>query len=235
MKHILLFLTAALLASAVSAKTYHHDFGTIAEDGGIVTHRFILDAAKTKYAITHAFPGCPCISADYPRQTIRPGQHLGVDVKYDPTNQNRHFTKSVYLYRSDNHKDTLTVTGTVKMTRPLVNTEKFPHVFGMGLRLRTEAINLGQLRPGQIKVITFDIYNSYEAGMKLNISPAGRDATMITIPAGAILAPKDERKFRIVVTIPSDAKPGVIEAELRATINGNEVLDPIPLRGVIVR
>lgn len=234
MKHIALLLLALATTTVAAAKTYTHDFGTIKEDGGVVKYRFVLTAAKRTYAITHAFPGCPCIKAEYPKSAVKPGQRLAVTVSYDPANQSRHFTKSVYLYRSDNQRDTLMVTGTVKRTRPTVDKEKYPYAFGLGLRLKTDGVNVGTLRPGRMKVVTFDINNSYEAGMHLDISATGRDASMINIPAGLILSPKQEGKFKIVVSVPSNAKAGKIDATLRAIVNGKEI-DPIPLKGTIAR
>lgn len=228
----MIIATCAALPLLSEAETYRHDFGTIREDRGPVSHVFTLDAAPAPFAIVKVLPGCPCVKADCPKTPAKKGEKMKVTLRYDPARQNRHFTKSVYLRRSDGKRDTLTVTGTVIATSEPYDRRKYSADFGMGLRLTTPRIDAGTLRRGLAKTVTVDMINSYEAGMNLDLLPAGRDAAMLTIPCGLRLPPMKEAKIRIVISVPADARPGKLEAKLQPTVNGRTI-DPIPVTGTI--
>ncbi|MDE7442758.1 MAG: DUF1573 domain-containing protein, partial [Muribaculaceae bacterium] len=119
-------IVLALLFPVSASAVHHHEFGTIKEEGGTVSHTFVLPAASSPQTILHAFPGCPCVKVDYPRQTVKAGEPINVTVIFDPEKQKGHFTKSVYLRLNDNRRDTLVITGTIERTRPLIDISGYP-------------------------------------------------------------------------------------------------------------
>lgn len=217
----------------MSARTYHHEFGTIAEDGGVVTYTCQLDAAKAPYAITHVVPGCPCVRVEYPRATVKRGERAKIKIIYDPANQYRHFTKSVYLRRSDGVRDTLMMTGTVKMTRKKVDVNEWSADAGRGLRLRKLPVDCGSMVAGSTRVVSIDVKNGYEAGMGLDLRPTGANAAMLNVVSGLRLGPLQQGRVRVAVTIPRSRARGRVTLELTPTVNGVDC-SPIPLQ-VMVR
>lgn len=219
---------AIFLSISLNARTYKHDFGTIKEDGGMVSHVFTLDASKSDYTIVQSIPSCACMKADVPRTTVKRGAKAKVTVLYDPQRQHTHFTKSVYIKRSDGVRDTLQVSGTVKMTREPVDKKKYPADYGYGLRLATNGITCGTMHPGGSRQIKTAMLNAFEAGMGVDFKVTGRDAAMVEVPCGYKLAPLGEGTLVVNIKIPSGFKGKSIQASLQPIVNGSKT-NPIPV------
>ncbi|MBR6081477.1 MAG: DUF1573 domain-containing protein, partial [Salinivirgaceae bacterium] len=66
--------------------TYEHDFGTISEADGPVSHVFhLLNNSDKSVAISRAVPGCSCINADFVSTPVEPGKMTDVVVTYSPS------------------------------------------------------------------------------------------------------------------------------------------------------
>ena len=66
--------------------TYEHDFGTINEADGPVSHVFhLLNNSDRSVAISRAIPGCSCINADFLSTPVEPGKMTDVVVTYSPS------------------------------------------------------------------------------------------------------------------------------------------------------
>lgn len=230
-KSFIPLLLLIFTVSGLSARTYTHDFGTIDMAGGTVSHQFRLAPSKSPVSILKAFPGCPCVKAEYSRQPFKAGQPVDITFKLDPVGIKGHFTKSIYLRMSNNRRDTLKVTGTVtgSVETPV---KKYPYPFGMGFQLKTPKINLGKVARGTKRSVTIPFVNGYEAGMMLDIVPQGRDAAMLFIPYGKKIGPITESEFTIIINVPADARRGKIEAQILPVINGFKV-DPVPVTATV--
>lgn len=224
----------SVLPLGLSSATYHHEFGTIAEDGGVVSHTFTLPAGTSPLSVINAFPGCPCISVDYPKRPLKAGEPMKITLKYNPERQKGHFTKSVYLRLNGDRRDTLLVTGTVKRFRPRVDKSKYAHEYGLGLCLDRKTIDFGTMRAGTEKTLTIPMANSYQIGMELDLRPAGRDSSMLSIPYGLKLEPETVSQFRIDIKVPDNAGTMTPELYVRPVIHGVEV-DSIPVKVRIIR
>lgn len=232
-RNLAIYLLSAL-PLGLSSATYHHEFGTIAEDGGVVSHTFTLPAGTSPLSVINAFPGCPCISVDYPKRPLKAGEPMKITLKYNPERQKGHFTKSVYLRLNGDRRDTLLVTGTVKRFRPRVDKSKYAHEYGLGLCLDRKAIDFGAMRAGTEKTLTIPMANSYQIGMELDLRPAGRDSSMLSIPYGLKLEPETVSQFRIDIKVPANDGTMAPELYVRPVIHGVEV-DSIPVKVRIIR
>ncbi len=85
-RNLAIYLLSAL-PLGLSSATYHHEFGTIAEDGGVVSHTFTLPAGTSPLSVINAFPGCPCISVDYPKRPLKAREPMKITLKYNPERQ----------------------------------------------------------------------------------------------------------------------------------------------------
>lgn len=230
-KIILPLLLLIFTVTGLHAHTYTHDFGTIDMAGGKVSHLFRLAPSKKPVSILKAFPGCPCVKAEYSKQPYKAGQPVDVTFTLDPVGIKGHFTKSIYLRMTDNRRDTLRVTGTVtgSIETPV---KKYPYPFGMGFQLKTPKIDLGTVARGARKAVTIPFANGYEAGMMLDLVPQGSDASMLFIPYGKKIGPMTESEFTIIINVPANAKRGKIKAQLLPVINGFKV-DPVTVTATI--
>lgn len=237
----LLAFSAIIAATGASATVYRHDFGTVAEAGGAVTHKFTLSAGRDALSLTGVRSGCPCVTVDYPRRPLKVGVPLDVTLRFDPGRQQGHFVKSVYLRLLGGRRDTLVVTGNVERARPRIDISGYPADFGAGLRLDRAVIDFGRVRRGEKKEITVSLMNAYEIGMNLDFSVGGRDSSMVTVPYGLKLAPLGHSEIKVVIDIP-DSLSGmsngcaryVPDIFLKPDVNGYSCFK-IPVRASIRR
>lgn len=73
-----------------------HDFGTIAEEGGNVTHEFTFtNTGDEPLLIVNATASCGCTRPVYPKKPIAPGKSDKIKVTYAPKGRPGEFSKSV--------------------------------------------------------------------------------------------------------------------------------------------
>ena len=118
---ILLLSVTILFSGRVSAQEAaiyfdapRHDFATIAEDGGEVSHVFdFISVSQKPVVILSVSGGCSCTSADYSRSPIRNGERGGIVVHFDPMNQPEgKFFRKVIVATSEGNIP-LTISGTI--------------------------------------------------------------------------------------------------------------------------
>ena len=91
---------AALAATAgkpaISFDETTHDFGTIAEDGGNVSHEFIFtNTGDAPLMIVKASASCGCTRPTYPKKPVDPGKSAKIKVTYVPAGRPGEFNKTV--------------------------------------------------------------------------------------------------------------------------------------------
>ena len=76
-----------------------HDFGTIREEGGKVTARFVFkNTGDSALVLTKVKPGCGCMVPDYTKDPILPGQKGKITLKFDSTNFDGLVNKQAEVY-----------------------------------------------------------------------------------------------------------------------------------------
>ncbi|MCC8171924.1 MAG: DUF1573 domain-containing protein [Parabacteroides sp.] len=129
MKQIVFILFTLLLAvgtasaqqkANISVENTVHDFGTIAENGGKVSHTFtIKNTGDAPLVITRVIASCGCTTPEWTKTPIEPGQTGEVKVTYNPARRPGPFAKTISVY--SNGKDgnyILTIKGTVTEGNP---------------------------------------------------------------------------------------------------------------------
>ncbi len=230
----LITLILCVLPIAAHGRTFHHEFGVVKEDGGVVEHTFIIPAEKKAQSVVNAFVSCPCMKVKYDKGGAPAGKPLNIVLSYDPVKQHGHFTKLVFLKLNDSRRDTLKVTGTVKRTRPVIDRTGFTEHFGMGFMIDRAEINFGRVKAGSTKMITVPVLNSYEAGMSLDLEPTGKGSEMLSVPYGLKLGPGGKNRIEVRLCVPKSAAPGVYAAELVPVIHGVKV-EPVPVKFTVIK
>ena len=213
MKKIVKILLIALftLGYGVSeAKIYFeknsHDFGAIAEDGGVVEHIFKLhnDSAKPLVVVA-AHSSCGCTKAEFSRKPILPDSTTTIKVIFNPMNYPGAFARKVTIVTNDGAlEERLLVTGTVVPRKRSVE-EMYPIIMAVGVRAATNAHSFGFLEHGKMKQSTFEIVNTSQRRMSLAIEnpypelefycPAEvQVGEKVTINFGCLL-PEDSSKY----------------------------------------
>ena len=114
MKKILLFAVAFIMALTVSAQEKQiieiaektHDFGTIKEEDGRVSHVFTFkNATEGPLTIKNVRASCGCTTPAWSREPIAPGAEAQITVTYNATGRPGAFHKSVTVTLSNGTED----------------------------------------------------------------------------------------------------------------------------------
>lgn len=102
--------------AVISSTEVDHDFGTIKEKGGKVTHTFIIkNIGNAPLVLTRVVASCGCTTPEYNTEPIAPGQEGKLVVSFDPAGRPGQFLKTIAVY--SNGRDgayTLRVKGVVE-------------------------------------------------------------------------------------------------------------------------
>ena len=108
MKRLLFIFMSILLATGmataqkkaiISSEVVSHDFGTIKEADGKVTHTFeISNSGDMPLVITRVIASCGCTTPEWPKEPIAPGKNAQIKVTFDPAGRPGPFTKTISVY-----------------------------------------------------------------------------------------------------------------------------------------
>jgi hypothetical protein len=146
---ILTLLILAILPSFSSAQTVNeslklseriHNFGTIGETDGKVSHRFIVtNVGSDTVTLLRATAGCNCVVAEVSKKPILPGKKGYIDVTYNPNYRPGHFSKEIVVYSNKQRYNRIWVKGDVTPgVHPV--TETCTYNFGHDLYLNYQRI-----------------------------------------------------------------------------------------------
>lgn len=132
LRHGSVFCLTAILALLCATNTYakketdggqpkiyfeeqSHNFGTIKEQGGPVSHEFeFVNTGNGKLVIISVGTECGCTRPEYPKNPISPGKKGKIKVTYNPLGRPGGFTKVVTVKTNGQPKKTrLKIKGTV--------------------------------------------------------------------------------------------------------------------------
>ncbi len=79
-----------------------HDFGTIREADGPVSHEFQFDnAGSAPLIIIRTIASCGCTKPQYPKAPLKPGKHDKIKVTYNPAGRPGEFDKTITVTSND--------------------------------------------------------------------------------------------------------------------------------------
>ncbi len=113
-----------------------HDFGTIKEKDGKVSHTFTFtNTSILPVVISDVNSWCGCTTAEYTKTPILPGKTAKVTVTFNPQSRPGKFSKEVVLNLDGNKGFTrVWIKGNVIPYRHPVG-EDYPYAFGEGLHM----------------------------------------------------------------------------------------------------
>ena len=93
-----------------------HDFGAIAENGGVVECEFtVKNTGSAPLIILQANPSCGCTVADFTKEPIAPGKSGSIKASFNPKGTKIEFGKQITVFTDGNPARTvLTIKGTIK-------------------------------------------------------------------------------------------------------------------------
>ncbi|MEA3318139.1 MAG: DUF1573 domain-containing protein [Bacteroidota bacterium] len=159
-----------------------HDFKTLHEEKGKVTHKFIFtNTGNTPLIINKVKASCGCTSPEWTRKPIMPGQKGFVSATYDPRNRPGKFNKSIVV-RTNATQPTkvLRITGKVIPRKKTIK-DLYPIEVG-GLRLKSNHLAFVRVYHDQIKTDSLKIVNTSNEIIKLSFKDTPSHINLKTVP-----------------------------------------------------
>lgn len=141
------FVTCAQVARPLQFKEEIHDFGTIEEGKGPVTHQFeFTNNANRPIKILGVKASCGCTTPDWSKEPVQPGKSGFVQARFDPKGRPGHFTKSLTVTTDgDSNPFILQIKGTVGAQANTVAEETEFNGINGNWKVKTTSLNLGKI------------------------------------------------------------------------------------------
>ncbi|MGN0092158.1 MAG: DUF1573 domain-containing protein [Alistipes sp.] len=183
--------TVATAQSALRFAESQHDFGTINEDGGIVSHTFrFTNIADVPVVVIDVASSCGCTKAEFSRKPVQAGADGEIIVRFDPMDYPAGaFSRKVTVSTSQG-RESLTVTGRVKPRKKSI-AERYPLAIGNGIRLESNAHAFGYVEHGSAQRSAIGMINDSDKAARIDITLATTDSRL-DIRHPHTLAPHEE-------------------------------------------
>lgn len=170
----------------VSFDTTTHDFGQIDENGGKVSHDFLVtNTGSNPITIVKVKASCGCTTPNWTRTPIEPGASGTVTATYNPKGRPGKFNKSITVDLSEGNSVRLSIKGDVLKEEPKPEVA-YPIVVG-NLRIKATELTFGQVSVGKDKALSFDVYNNSSSAITPKVAglPDYITVTVTSIPANS--------------------------------------------------
>ena len=152
MKHLYKYILLAILGMVCSSSLFAqddtksalvfsestHDFGHIAEEGGVVSCTFVgVNTSKSVIEVEKITTTCGCTTVEFDRKPIPAGGEFSFKVAFNPLSRPGRIDKQIFLLVSDSACEVrLNIAGYVNARERTVE-ELYPFDMGGGLRLKS--------------------------------------------------------------------------------------------------
>jgi hypothetical protein len=147
------------------------NFGTIREQAGKVSHRFVLhNESEVPVRIIQTYPSCGCTTISCDTSAVAPHDSTTVDVTFDPVNRGGDFYETASIVcasASDTSVVTLSVEGTV-VTSEETLMKQYPVRQG-SLRLTSDTLRMGEVRRGDSKTMNVGVLRDLKSKQRLSV------------------------------------------------------------------
>lgn len=163
-------------SSSITFEERVHDFGTILEKNGKVSHLFIFrNNGKTPVIINEIYSGCGCIGRLLSKAPVKPGGKGEVTIIFNPDYKSGFFSKEVVVYSNNRQNfNRIWVQGVIKPADHPIE-DDYPYNFGEGLYLRLKVMAFGYLLPGETRQMELHYANETSKEMTLKFVVEGNN------------------------------------------------------------
>lgn len=219
-----LLLRAQTVNESIVFEQKIHDFGTIREIGGKVSHQFrFTNTGKEPVVILSARAGCSCVNADVPKRPIDPGKTGVITVTFDPDYRPGHFSKEIVVYSAEKKYNRIWVKGDVTPGQhPL--SESYRYELGASVRTDYKVLNFGTVKVGSKAVKKLSVANDSDSVVRLDFQS---ESPAVSVDSGCILPAAGETSVNVTVA-PTAAAAEPQTIKLVPIANGKR-LQPIEI------
>ncbi|KAI9452866.1 hypothetical protein F5148DRAFT_1289433 [Russula earlei] len=214
------------LSTAITFEERVHEFGTILEKNGKVSHAFVFhNNGKAPVTINDIRSDCGCIGKVIANPTVKPGGKGTVIITFNPQYKSGFFSKEIMIYSNDGKEfNHVWVEGTVTpMEHPVE--DDYPYNFGNGLYLRLKVMAFGYEKPGETKQVELHYANNTNKPMKLSfLAEGGKNELKYNTPDQ--LKPKERGVMVFSFTMPPSFTEDVM-IHLHPLVNGKKIKETL--------
>jgi hypothetical protein len=206
-----------------------HDFGTILEKNGKVSHTFIFhNTGKSPDFVTDIFSGCGCIGKVMSKAPVAPGGKGEVTIIFNPEYKTGFFSKEIVVYSNNGHSfNRIWVQGTIIPSEHPIE-DDYPYNFGNGLFLRLKVVAFGYLKPGETKQMDLHYANNTNSETTLSFFVEG-NKTGLKFKNPGKLGPKMKGVLTFSYTMPDLSTDDVLFT-LDPYVNGIKLGETLQVR-----
>lgn len=204
--------TAAIFAEGrIAWNETEHDFGTIKEADGRVSHDFMLvNAGDSDVAIIRVRTSCGCAVAEYPRRPVHPGDTAIITATFNPMGRAGDFTTFVTVFTNVEPRRTeLSLQGRVIAGEMTVN-EAYPYAVG-SLKLNAGSIPMGEICDKNKTTATIEAYNDSDTPMRYHVDRLPRYVSVS--PEKATIGPHERKIIKVEFDAKRCKRHGYVEGQ----------------------
>lgn len=152
-------ITGHAQINEITFKEMEHDFGSVKEEDGPVTHEFtFINNTQAPLKVLTVRASCGCTTPGWTKEEVAPGKSGFVKAQYNPYNRPGPFNKTLTVQTTSSQSIVLKIKGNV-LPRLKTTTEQYPVVIG-NLSFTTTSFNMEKVTPKTPVTREFEVLNS---------------------------------------------------------------------------
>ena len=226
--------SAVAQQASLSFEMQRHDFGTIAEDGGVVSHTFEFTNATNKpIVVLDVTGGCSCTKAIFPRQPILPGKSSKIDINFDPMNQPEgNFFRKIVITTSEG-RQTISISGSITPRKKSIE-EQYPIILSNGVMLEVNHHAFGYVEHSKVTRSSFGVINTSNHTISLRLIPSV-ESGQLSLSYPTTLAAHQSGVIDFGYALPEGCnKYGTLQDVLYIDIDGIRAPYPLIINGIAI-
>lgn len=202
------------------------DFGQIKEKDGKVSHTFTFqNRGKSLVTIENVATGCGCVTFEYSKEPIKPGEIRELTATYNPAYRPGFFSKEIVVLSNNRQNYTrIWIKGDVIPSEHPVD-ENYPYNLGGDLWTNLKVVAFGTVKKGIIKVMKLKYANTSEKDIKLNFVVIGGN-TDIKFTSPGLVKAKSEGEMLVTYQCSEDFS-GEKETHVYPVVNNKALSQPL--------
>lgn len=216
-------------SEAVVFREKTHDFGTVYEEKGKVSHiYFFTNTSRKAVVITGVSTTCRCLTGEFSREPVKPGETGSVTLILDPQYIAGDFSReAIILSDGGESYSRLHAKGTViPSVKPV--SDDHPYYFGEGIHLSLKVVIFGNLGLGQSKEVLMRYANENDFPVELTFGAEPADKNLTFANPGRLEAgERGQMVFRYAM---NDFREGGITIKVYPAIDGKRLKEPLTVK-----
>ena len=202
--------------AVINADQLIHDFGTIGEADGLVSHTFtIKNTGDGPLVITRITASCGCTQPEWSKEPIAPGKTGEIKVTYNPKGRPGPFYKTISIYSNGKKgRFSLGIKGNVtpKELKPVFT---YPYHIG-DLKLESKQILFSTVRPTETVGKKIHVINEGQTSLNIHIGKVPAYLNVVATPSQ--LAPGEVGEITLLLEAKSVKQKGRVTTKIPVTI-----------------